>query len=75
MAVALAAACDSPKSGGVADTTSTPDGTATSNKTLEAGDVAPDVEMTLHTGGKVKLSSLRGSKVFIWFYPKDDTPG
>ena len=42
---------------------------------LAAGDTAPDVDMTLHTGETIKLSSLRGSNVLLWFYPKDDTPG
>ena len=27
------------------------------------------------TGGEVKLSALRGSKVVLYFYPKDNTPG
>jgi len=27
------------------------------------------------TGGPVKLSSLKGSKVVLYFYPKDNTPG
>jgi len=27
------------------------------------------------TGGKVKLSSLKGRKVVLYFYPKDSTPG
>ena len=40
-----------------------------------AGNEAPDVELSLHDGNKVKLSSLRGSLVLLYFYPKDDTPG
>ena len=27
------------------------------------------------TGGKVKLSALKGRKVVLYFYPKDSTPG
>lgn len=27
------------------------------------------------TGGTVKLSALKGKKVVLYFYPKDDTPG
>ena len=69
MAALTTAACDSSKGAAPEANSATPD------KTLEAGDAAPDVELTLHTGDKVKLSSLRGSKVFLWFYPKDDTPG
>jgi peroxiredoxin Q/BCP len=51
------------------------DSSAMTDKVLVAGDPAPEAEMTLHTGEKVKLSSLKGKKVFLWFYPKDDTPG
>lgn len=40
-----------------------------------AGDVAPDFTLPDHTGTDVKLSSLRGRKVVLYFYPKDDTPG
>src|SRR3954462_10838485 len=36
---------------------------------LKAGDAAPDVEMTLQDGRKVKLASLKGSAVAIYFYP------
>ena len=36
---------------------------------------APDFTLTSDTGDAVKLSSLRGSPVVLYFYPKDDTPG
>ncbi len=39
------------------------------------GDVAPDFELTNDAGEPVKLSSLRGKPVVLYFYPKDDTPG
>jgi peroxiredoxin Q/BCP len=39
------------------------------------GDVAPDFELASDAGEKVKLSSLRGKPVVLYFYPKDDTPG
>jgi peroxiredoxin Q/BCP len=42
---------------------------------LNVGDVAPEFEVEAHTGEKVKLSSLRGSRVLLWFYPMADTPG
>ncbi|MEO7332131.1 MAG: peroxiredoxin [Minicystis sp.] len=42
---------------------------------LKEGDAAPDLELTLQTGKTVKLSSLKGKTVAIYFYPKDDTPG
>ena len=42
---------------------------------LKEGDPAPDFEVPAHTGEKVKLSSLRGKRVLLWFYPMADTPG
>jgi peroxiredoxin Q/BCP len=42
---------------------------------VEEGKPAPDFELTSDSGERVKLSSLRGSPVVLYFYPKDDTPG
>jgi peroxiredoxin Q/BCP len=42
---------------------------------LKAGDAAPDITLTLQDGKAVKLSSLSGKQVLVYFYPKDDTPG
>jgi peroxiredoxin Q/BCP len=42
---------------------------------IEEGQKAPDFTLQTHTGEKLKLSSLRGSHVILYFYPKDDTPG
>ena len=42
---------------------------------LKIGDTAPDFEAVTDTGDKVKLSSYRGKRVILYFYPKDDTPG
>lgn len=42
---------------------------------LKAGDAAPDVAFKLQDGKEVKLSSLAGKQVLVYFYPKDDTPG
>ncbi len=42
---------------------------------LEVGDTAPDFELGSDTGDPVRLSHLRGKKVILYFYPKDDTPG
>lgn len=42
---------------------------------LQEGDVAPDFEVRDAEGNTVKLSDLRGRKVVLYFYPKDDTPG
>jgi peroxiredoxin Q/BCP len=42
---------------------------------LKEGDAAPDFELESDGGLKVKLSSLRGKTVVLYFYPRDDTPG
>ena len=42
---------------------------------IEAGATAPKFTLTAHDGSKVKLSSLAGKTVILYFYPKDDTPG
>jgi peroxiredoxin Q/BCP len=41
---------------------------------LTAGELAPDFELQ-STDGVVSLAGLRGSRVVLYFYPKDDTPG
>ena len=42
---------------------------------LKVGDPAPDFEALLDSGEKVSLGQLRGKKVVLYFYPKDNTPG
>ena len=42
---------------------------------IKEGDAAPDFEVRDAEGNNVKLSDLRGQKVALYFYPKDDTPG
>ncbi|HEY3128475.1 MAG TPA: thioredoxin-dependent thiol peroxidase [Acidobacteriota bacterium] len=42
---------------------------------LKEGDKAPDFTLQDDTGKKVSLKSLRGKRVILYFYPKDDTPG
>ena len=42
---------------------------------LEEGSKAPDFTLLTHDGTKLKLSSLKGAPVVLYFYPKDDTPG
>lgn len=42
---------------------------------LQVGDTAPDFEALTDAGQTIKLSSYRGRRVILYFYPKDDTPG
>jgi len=42
---------------------------------IEEGSKAPDFTLPTHDGTKLKLSSLKGTPVVLYFYPKDDTPG
>ena len=42
---------------------------------LNVGDVAPDFNLQNELGESIQLSGLKGSKVVLYFYPKDDTPG
>jgi len=42
---------------------------------IEVGSKAPDFTLPTHDGTKLKLSSLKGTPVVLYFYPKDDTPG
>ncbi len=42
---------------------------------LEVGDRAPDINARRRDGSSLRLSSLRGRHVLVYFYPKDDTPG
>jgi thioredoxin-dependent peroxiredoxin len=39
------------------------------------GGVAPDFVLPADDGSSVRLSDLRGQRVVLYFYPKDDTPG
>ena len=42
---------------------------------LTPGDTAPDFTLADDRGGEVTLSSLRGRKVIVYFYPAAMTPG
>ena len=42
---------------------------------LEEGQIAPDFTLPGADGAAVRLAGLRGRKVVLYFYPKDDTPG
>jgi peroxiredoxin Q/BCP len=43
--------------------------------TLQAGDTAPQFELLDQNSESVKLASLQGKKVLVYFYPKAMTPG
>ncbi|MFZ4592034.1 MAG: thioredoxin-dependent thiol peroxidase [Ignavibacteria bacterium] len=42
---------------------------------LKAGDKAPDFKLLSENGKEVTLKKLKGNKVVLYFYPKDDTSG
>ena len=42
---------------------------------LQPGDKAPAISLSDQDGTTVKLSSFKGRKVLVYFYPKADTPG
>jgi thioredoxin-dependent peroxiredoxin len=42
---------------------------------LKPGDAAPDISLSTDAGEAFRLSSLRGRRVVLYFYPKADTPG
>ncbi len=42
---------------------------------LKPGDKAPAVELLDQHGEPVELSSFKGRKALVYFYPKADTPG
>lgn len=43
--------------------------------TLKIGDKAPDFTLKSDSGKDISLSSFRGKKVILYFYPADDTAG
>jgi len=42
---------------------------------LKPGDAAPLFSATDQHGNAISLESLKGKKIVLYFYPKDDTPG
>jgi len=42
---------------------------------LQPGDSAPDFTLTDAEGNTVSLADLRGQRVVLYFYPRDNTPG
>ena len=48
---------------------------STNTQELTIGDTAPNFTLPTDGNGEISLSSLKGQKVVVYFYPKDDTPG
>lgn len=42
---------------------------------IKEGIIAPDFTLEAHDGKSYTLSNLRGKKVLLYFYPKDNTSG
>lgn len=42
---------------------------------VSEGSKAPAFDLPTDAGGRIKLADLRGKKVVLYFYPKDDTSG
>jgi peroxiredoxin Q/BCP len=52
-----------------------PAGKNTTVPNLAIGDRAPDFSLPTGDGSTLSLKDLKGRKVVLYFYPKDDTPG
>jgi peroxiredoxin Q/BCP len=48
---------------------------AAKSKEIMEGSKAPAFDLSTDAGGRVKLADLRGKKVVLYFYPKDETSG
>jgi thioredoxin-dependent peroxiredoxin len=42
---------------------------------VETGQIAPFFTLPAEPGTEIRLEELRGKKVVLYFYPKDNTPG
>lgn len=42
---------------------------------LTIGSPAPEIDLAADDGTRFRLSSLKGQRVILFFYPKADTPG
>jgi thioredoxin-dependent peroxiredoxin len=42
---------------------------------LQVGQAAPEFDLAADSGGRVSLAGLRGKRVVLYFYPKDNTSG
>lgn len=48
---------------------------AANSTEISEGSKAPAFDLPTDAGGRIKLADLRGKKVVLYFYPKDDTSG
>ena len=46
-----------------------------SEEEIKEGEIAPDFVSTNENGETIRLTDLKGKKIILYFYPKDDTPG
>jgi len=44
-------------------------------KAIEEGARAPAFTLDMDDGSRLSLNALKGKKIVLYFYPKDDTPG
>ena len=42
---------------------------------IQEGKLAPDFALVADDGRTIRLKDLRGKRVVLYFYPRDDTPG
>lgn len=42
---------------------------------IDIGSAVPDIILPTDGGGRLSLAALKGKKVVLYFYPKDDTSG
>ena len=42
---------------------------------MKVGDKAPEIRVHTDSGEEFKLSSLKGKRVVLYFFPRADTPG
>ena len=45
------------------------------SRDIAEGDMLPDIALETPEGGSVRPSDFKGSRLVIFFYPKDNTPG
>jgi peroxiredoxin Q/BCP len=45
------------------------------SQSIQVGDPAPDFSLLSDNGDTVRLTDLRGKRIVLYFYPKDDTSG